>query len=154
VSQNGAPNRVRDFTSAPAQNSTFGTLSRRRTITNNTDDNLTRLRFRVIDITTFPAPSGFADLRPRTSTAVVVSGVNDPQTCPGGITPCTVTVQGTTLEEPPTQPNGGGFNSSLSAGTVTLATPIAPGASVNVRFLLGLQGTGTFKFFINVEALP
>ena len=28
---------------------------------------ITRLRFRVVDLTTFPAPSGFADLRPRTS---------------------------------------------------------------------------------------
>jgi hypothetical protein len=151
-----APNRVRDFTSDPANNSTFGTLDIRKRIFNNTANPVTRLRFRIIDITTFPSAStpGFADLRARTSTAVVVSGVNDPATCPGGITPCTVTVQGTTLEVPPTQPNGGGFNSSLSAGAVALATPLAPGASINVRFLLGIQTTGTFKFFINIEALP
>src|SRR6185369_9896347 len=67
------PNRVRDFTSAPAQNSTFGTLDIRRTIINNTGGNVTRLRFRVVDLTTFPAPSGIADLRPRTSTSVVVT---------------------------------------------------------------------------------
>jgi hypothetical protein len=36
-----------------------------------------------------------------------------------------VTVQGTTLELPPSQPNGGGLNSSLSADTVTLAGPVA-----------------------------
>jgi hypothetical protein len=65
-----------------------------------------------------------------------------------------VTVQGTTLEQPPSQPNGGGFNSSMSAGSVTLATPLANGATVDVRFLLGIQQTGSFKFFINVEALP
>jgi len=65
-----------------------------------------------------------------------------------------VTVQGTTLEQPPSQPNGGGFNSSLSAGTVTLATPLANGASIDLRFLLGIQQTGSFKFFLNVEALP
>ena len=41
----------------------------------------------------------------------------------------------------------------VSAATVTLATPLPPGESINVRFLLGLQQTGTFKFFINVEAL-
>jgi hypothetical protein len=151
------PNRVRDFTSDPANNSTFGTLDIRRRVVNNTGASVSRLRFRIIDITTFPAPSGFADLRPRTSTLVVVSGINDSSTClaSNGVatTPCTVNVQGTTLEQPPSQPNGGGFNSSLSAGTITLGTPLANGASVNLRFLLGIQQTGTFKFFINVEAL-
>jgi len=144
------PNRVRDFTSDPPNNSTFGTLDMRRTFVNNTGGNVTRLRFRVIDITTFPAPSGIADLRPRTSTAVVVTVDRPP--CGSGTS--NVTVQGTTLEQPPSQPNGGGFNSSMSAGTVTLATPIANGASIDVRFLVGIQQTGSFKFFINVEALP
>ena len=150
------PNRVRDFTSDPPNNSTFGTLDIRRTVVNNTGGNVTRLRFRVIDLTTFPAPSGIADLRPRTSTAVVVTVDRPP--CGSGTS--NVTVNGTTLEQWPTgpstqsQPNGGGFNSSMSAGTVTLATPIANGASIDVRFLLGIQQTGSFKFFINVEALP
>lgn len=144
------PNRVRDFTSDPPNNSTFGTLDIRRTVVNNTGGNVTRLRFRVVDITTFPAPSGIADLRPRTSTAVVVTVDRPP--CGSGTS--NVTVNGTALEQPPSQPNGGGFNSSMSAGTVTLATPIANGASVDVRFLLGIQQTGSFKFFINVEALP
>jgi len=58
------------------------------------------------------------------------------------------------LEQPPSQPNGGGFNTSMSAGTVTLGTPIANGASINLRFLLGLQQTGSFKFYFNVETLP
>lgn len=152
------PNRVRDFTSDPANNSTFGTLDIRRRIVNNTGGAVTRLRFRVIDITTFPAPSGIADMRPRTSTLVVVSGINDAATClaSNGVatTPCTINVQGTNLEQPPSQPNGGGFNSSMSAGTVTLGTPIANGASINLRFLLGLQQTGSFKFYFNVETLP
>lgn len=144
------PNRVRDFTSDPANNSTFGTLDIRRTFTNNTGGNVTRFRFRVIDITTFPAPSGIADLRPRTSTAVVVTVDRPP--CGSGTS--NVTVQGTTLEQPPSQPNGGGFNSSMSAGVVTLATPLANGASIDVRFLLGIQQTGSFKFYVNMEALP
>ena len=144
------PNRVRDFTSSPPNNSTFGTLDVRRTIVNNTGGNVTRLRFRIVDLTTFPAPSGIADLRPRTSTAVVVTVDRPP--CGSGTS--NVTVQGTTLEQPPSQPNGGGFGSSMSAGVVTLATPIANGASLDVRFLLGIQQTGSFKFFINVEALP
>ena len=86
------------------------------------------VRALVIDITTFPAPSGIADLRPRTSTAVVVTVDRPP--CGSGTS--NVTVQGTTLEQPPSQPNGGGFNSSMSADTVTLGTPLANGASIDV----------------------
>jgi hypothetical protein len=67
--------------------------------------------------------------------------------------PCSITVQGTTLEQPPSQPNGGGFNSSLSAGTVSLDTPLANGDSINLRFLLGIQQTGNFRFYVNIEAL-
>jgi len=158
VASSNPPNRVRDFTSVPASNSTFGTLSIRRRWVNQTGGNVTRLRFRIIDQTTFPAPSGFADLRARTSGAVVVAGINDSTTCAAtgapATPPCTTTVQGTTLEQPPTQPNGSAFNGSLSAGTVTLGTPLGNGASINLQFLLGIQQTGTFKFFINVEALP
>ena len=147
VGTSSPPNRVRDFTSDPANNSTFGTLDIRKTITNNTGGPVTRLRYRVIDITTFPAPSGIADLRPRTSTAVVVTV----DRAPCGTGTSNVTVEGTTLEQPPSQPNGGGFNSSMSSGTVTLATPLANGASIDVRFLLGIQQTGSFKFYVNVE---
>jgi hypothetical protein len=163
VSAASPPNRVRDFTSVPAQNSTFGTLSIRRRFVNNTGANITRLRFRVIDLTTFPAPSGFADLRPRTSGAVVVAGITDAVTCAAtgapASPPCTVTVQGSDLEggelgEVPNQPNGAGFYSSLSAGTITLGTPLATGASLNLQFLLGIQQTGTFKIYLNIEALP
>lgn len=157
-----APNRVRDFTPGSPATSTLGTLDIRRRIVNNTGAPVTRLRFRVIDISTFPVPPGFADLRAITSGDIVVSSVNDAGTC-GAVQvppaapptpPCTVTVRGTLLEIPPNQPNGGGFNSSLSAGAVTLATPLAPGQSINVRFLLGVQQTGTFKFIVNIEALP
>lgn len=149
------PNRVRDFTRPTTVDATFGTLDIRRRFVNNTGANVTQLRFRVIDITTFPAPSGFADLRPRPSTSVVVSDINDSATCTaaGLATPCSVTVEGTTLEEPPSQPNGGGFNSSMSVGTITLGTPLANGASINLRFLLGIQQTGAFRFYVNIEAL-
>jgi hypothetical protein len=152
------PNRVRDFTSDPANNSTFGTLSIRRRFVNNTGGSITRLRFRVIDLDTFPAASGFADLRPRTSVSVVVAGINDSATCAAtgapATPPCSATVQGTTLDQPPSQPNGGGFNSSMSAGTVTLGTPLANGGSINLLFLLGIQQTGNFRFYLNIEALP
>jgi hypothetical protein len=150
------PNRVRDFTSDPANNSTFGTLSVRRRFVNNTGQPITRLRFRIVDQTTFPAPSGIADLRARTSGPVEVDSIFDRATCeatgiPNDNTPCVVTAHGTTLEQPPSQPNGGAFNSSLSAGTISLGTPLAPGASLNLQFLFGLQQTGSFKFWINIE---
>lgn len=156
VAQAAAPNRVRDLT--PVTNGTFGTMSFRRRIQNNTGGNVTRLRFRIIDITTFPATSGLADLRALDSLNVVLSGVNDPATClaANGVatTPCSVTVAGTTLEASAAQPNGGAWNSTYAAGTITLGTPLANGASANLQFLLGVQQTGTFKFYINIEALP
>jgi hypothetical protein len=142
-----APNRVRDLTPGPT---TFGTLDIRRTYTNNTGANVTRLRYRIIDLTTFPAPPGIADLRPLTSTDVVVTVDRPP--CGSGTS--NVTVFGTTLDQPPGQPNGGGFNTSMSQGTITLGTPLAPGATIDMRWLLGVQQTGLFKFYVNVEALP
>jgi hypothetical protein len=42
----------------------------------------------------------------------------------------------------------------MGAGTVTLGTPLAAGASLNLQFLLGIQQTGNFRIFLNVEALP
>jgi len=144
------PNRVRDFTSDPPNNSTFGTLDFRRTYTNNTGGNVTRLRYRIVDVTTFPAPSGVADLRPRTSTALVVTVDRAP--CGSGTS--NITVEGTTLETPPAQPNGSGFNGSLSAGVVTLGTPLANGATIDLRFLVGIQQTGSFRFYVIIEALP
>src|SRR5262245_62190959 len=91
-----SPNRVRDFTSDPPNNSTFGTLDIRRRFVNNTGGFVTRLRFRIVDVTTFPAPSGFADLRPRTSSDVVVGGILDVVTCAaaGLLIPCLVYVWG------------------------------------------------------------
>jgi hypothetical protein len=160
-----APNRFRDFTPGPAVTSTNGMLAIRRRFVNNTGSAVTRLRFRIIDISTFPAATtspGFADLRAITSSDVVISNIMDSSTCGAvqtppatpPVAPCTVTTHGTTLEETTVgvqQPNGGGINSSLS---VTLPGPLAPGASVNVQFVLGVQSGGTFKFFVNIEALP
>jgi len=147
-----APNRVRNLTPDPANNSPFGTLDIRRRVVNNLDLPVARLRFRIIDISTFPSLIGTADLRARTSTQAVVSGIDDPNTC-GGSTPCTVTVRGLVLETPPLQPFGGAFNSSLSDGLVTLQTPLAPGDSINVRFLFGIQRTGSFRVLVNIETL-
>ena len=71
-----------------------------------------------------------------------------------------IPLQGTTVEEPPTQlptvgnPNagvGGGFNSTMS---VNLASPLGPGKSINVQFRLGVVQSGNFRFLIIIEALP
>jgi len=161
VSSASAPNRVRDFTSDPSNNSTFGTLSIRRRFTNNTGAPVTRLRFRVIDLDTFPAASGFADLRPRTVLPMVIAGINDAATCAatGSPTtpPCSVALPATTLDQaisPHNQFNGGGFNSSLAVNSVTLALPLANGASIDLQFLMGIQQTGNFRIYLNIEALP
>ena len=134
--------RVRDFT--PVTNGTNGTLSIRRRFRNNTGAPVTRLRFRVVDMTTGTASAGTADLRLLTSTdtpsATLVGGG-------------TVQINGLTLEQPPGQLLGGGLNATVSAGTINLGTPLASGASINVQFLLGVEQGGTFRIFINVEAL-
>ncbi len=105
---------------------------------------MTRLRFRVVDMTTGAAPAGTADLR------LLTSNDTPAATLVGG---GTVQINGLTLEEPPGQSLGGGLNATVSAGTITLGTPLASGASINVQFLLGVEQGGTFRIFINVEAL-
>jgi hypothetical protein len=151
VSSSSPPNRVRD-PSATGTNADFGTLSYRRTITNNTGANVTRLRFRIANISIFPegnfTGSPNADTRAMSSTLSV-----EAQPCGGG----TVAIQGLTLEQaaaPNGQPNGGGYNSTLSAGTITLATPLAPGGSITVNFLLGVKAKGLSRFFVTTEVLP
>jgi hypothetical protein len=63
-----------------------------------------------------------------------------------------VLVKGTSIEGPPTQMSGGGLNSTL---TVALpGSALAPNASINVQFVLGVQAGGRFRFLVNVEALP
>jgi hypothetical protein len=146
--------RFRDPTPDPANNSTLGTLSIRRRFVNTTGQAVSRLRFRIVDITTAPQATGngTADLRARTSGDQVAICQGTGLGCSG--VGATVTINGTTLEQPPVQPQGGGFNSTLSAGTITLANQLANGASINVQFLLGVQQGGSYRFFINVEALP
>jgi hypothetical protein len=154
LSSSSAPNRFRSF--APVTNGSFGTLVVRRRVQNTTGASVTRLRFRIVDITTFPSPGGgVADLRALTSSNEgAVGPINDPATCTAsgaGSPPCTVTTNGLTLEMPPNQSNGGGYNSTI---TVNLGSPLANGASLNVNFVLGVQQTGTFRFKLIIEALP
>ena len=159
VPSTSPPNRTFDGTSDPINNSTFGTVTVRRRVVNNTGGNVTKLRFRVVELTTAPPPVGIADVRGRNSvTQVGIGPVNDAATCAAtgspATPPCTVTVQGLTLEQPPNQTMGGGYNSTLAVGTIAVGTPLANGASVNIQILLGIQQLGNFRFLIIVEALP
>jgi Concanavalin A-like lectin/glucanases superfamily/Calx-beta domain len=133
-----APNRVR-VPNATGPNAPLGTLELRRRFKNNTGQPVTRLRFRVVDVTTLntPNPGGTqADVRWLNSNDIQVT------TSLGMLT-----VRGTLVESPP-QPNGGGLNTT---GTVAVAS-IAPGATVDVRFVLGVAASGRFRFLVNVEA--
>ena len=143
----GCQNRARDSTPLLAtqpNTSVQGTLFIRRKFINTTMQNVTRLRFRVVDITTAGGtiPAGTADLRALSAGDVTIT------TTGGEI----VAVKGLTLEAPPTQANGGGYNSTLAAGSIVPATPLAPGNSIAVQFRLGVQQTGTFRLFVNIEA--
>ncbi|HYP01864.1 MAG TPA: M36 family metallopeptidase [Pyrinomonadaceae bacterium] len=149
----GGENRKRlacgspDTPACDPNTSTLGFLSIRRKITNNTGTGVTRLRFRVIDMTTLGSPGdgpGQADLRALTSTTISNVMINGQPT----------TIEGTTLEQPPHQPRGGGINSSLRVPTIAFGTPLPNGQSVNVQFLLGVQRDGLFRFIVNIEALP
>ena len=144
VSAKSTPNFVRNNASDPANNSTFGTIDIRRRITNLTGVPINRLRVRIIDLTTFPSPAGTADLRPRTSANLFVPLSN------GGF----ASVRGTTLEQPPSQVNGGGVNSSMSADTVALATPLNAGSTISLRFLFGVQQQGNYNFCAVIETSP
>jgi hypothetical protein len=154
---NGQPNRERN-NSISVPNGATGTLTIRRRFVNTTGAPVTQLRFRIVDISALTGGGANADLRAISSTAITISGIEDSATClastGSAATPCTVTVQGSTLDEPPNQPMGGALNSSLTGGSITLATPLANGASVNIQIVLGVQTSGSFKFFFNVEALP
>lgn len=144
VSNSASPNRVR------TGSGNSGTISIRRAVTNNTGEQVSLLRFRVVDITTLNSPGyapggGQADLR------LVTSG--DAETFVNSLGR-TVFIRGTVLEfsggdSEPNQPNGGGLNTSA----VVNVSPVAPGETVDVQFLLNVTQAGNFRFYINVEAV-
>ena len=144
VGQSSPPNRERRPNVEP--NADLGVLLIRRTITNNTGQPVSRLRFRVINTTTTGTPGAecggtCADVRALTS--------QDGEAAVGGQV---VTVRGVRLEEPPSQPAGGGYNAGLSADFITLGTPLLSGQSVNLVFKLGVMRSGSFRFIVNIEA--
>jgi glucose/arabinose dehydrogenase len=137
-----APNRVRD--PAPVANGAEGTLSVRRRYTNKSGAPVTRLRFRITHLSTAGnRADADADLRALTSGDVTVT-----------VAGAEVVLRGTALEGPPAQPSGGGVNSTLSADSISPASPLQPGQSVDLQLLFGVQGRGNFRLLVNVETLP
>jgi hypothetical protein len=144
VAPTAPPNRLRTG-SETNPNAAYGTLTLRRKFTNTTGVTVTRLRFRVVDITTSGSPNPLGN--PQADLRVLNSADASVETSGG-----TITVKGTVVEQPPTQDLGGGLNSSL---TVQLPVGGLPNnSSINVQFVLGVQQEGNFRFFVNVEALP
>jgi hypothetical protein len=154
VSSSASPNRARDGSNIGV-NRSYGTMIIRRRFTNNSGQAVTRIRFRVVDITTNPAPAGFADLR--------VLDSSD-QRVPTAAS-ATASVRGTIIEQlPMQQPNGGGLNSTLTlvnaqlpAGLEsTVAGICAPTStcSVDVQFMMGVEKEGAFRFIVSLEGLP
>jgi CSLREA domain-containing protein len=139
--------RVRTAAGANPTNAAFGTLLIRRRFTNATTRPVTRLRFRLVDITAGTPESGTADLRALSGGDVSVTNSQGQ----------TLEVKGLTLEEvsasTPSQPVGGGLNSSLSAGTITLAQRLSAGNFIDLEFRIGVMQNGNFRFLVNVEAL-
>jgi subtilase family serine protease len=175
VSSASPPNRVRDSSpyhdvltpsGADGNPATFyplGTLSVQRRFVNNTGQPITRLRFRVVDVTTLNTPyyigSGTqADIRVLSSDGTT----HAPLVLPPG-----VSLKGVMLEQSGGQMNqlrGGGWNSILAADIITMANPLPANDNpatpnivenaIDLQFLLGVTSSGSFRFFVIVEALP
>jgi hypothetical protein len=138
--------RVRTAAGANPQNAAFGTLLIRRKFRNTTTEPVRQLRFRAVNITTVGTrQSGEADLRLLSSSDVEATDSNGNP----------IIIEGVTLEEnPPAQASGGGLNSTVRLSRITMGTPLAPGAAINLQFRLGVMADGSFRFLVNVEALP
>lgn len=145
-----SPNRVR------TGSGDSGTLSIRRSVTNNTDQSFDYISFRVIEIPTLNSP---ATIPNQAQLRLVTSPDAETFTNSQGRT---VVIRGTVLEydpdpeatpEPePQQPNGGGLNSTVHANLND--SVIKPGETVDVQFLLNVVKAGNYRFFVYVEAFP
>ncbi|MFN2481472.1 MAG: carboxypeptidase regulatory-like domain-containing protein [Pyrinomonadaceae bacterium] len=133
--------RVRDTT--PVTGGSLGTLSIRRKWTNQAGAPVVRLRFRIVNLSTLGNRDvAEADLRVLSSSDVTVTGTNG-----------AVNLKALTLEQMPrVTVTSGGLNTGVRAGSITLASPLAPGASINVEFRLGVEAEGNYRFAVNVEA--
>jgi hypothetical protein len=124
-------------------NGTLGTLSLRRRFTNNTGQTLSKLRFRVADVSTWNSRLIFGNQAERRVLDATLAGLSG------------AGLLATKVETPPQQPSGGGVNTGLVLnGSLTLAQPLAPGQSVDVEFLLGVIKGGSYQFIVTIEAAP
>lgn len=130
-------------TSPAVTNGALGTLSLRRRFTNNTGQTLTRLRFRVAEVTTLNGRLVFgsqAELRLLDAQLAGLAGTG---------------LKAAKVETPPAQGIGGGVNTGLLiGGSLTLAQPLPNGQSVDVEFLLGVMRGGSYQLVLNIEAAP
>jgi hypothetical protein len=147
-SKDDTPNRVR------TGSGDSGTLSIRRSVTNNTLDVFDYISFRVIEIPTLNSP---VTLDNQSELRLITSQDAETFTNSQGRT---VVIRGTILEfDPnsdevePQQPNGGGLNSTVHAN-LGEGEHILPGETVDVQFLLNVVHAGDYRFFVYVEAFP
>lgn len=143
-----SPNRVR------TGSGDGGTLSLRRSITNNTGFPVFFLRFRVIETTTLNSRPPFCESGGQADLRLVTSQDAETFTNSQGRT---VVIRGTVLEHhagadlEPSQPHGGGLNSSA---VVELPDEVlGEGDTIDVQFLLNVVRAGCFRFYVNVEAV-
>lgn len=128
-------------------NANLGVLLLRRKVTNNTGYPVTRLRFRVTEIITMGTPSTQCGLS-TCADVRALSSIDGESVVAGQI----VTVKGLKLEQnAPMQPNGGGYNSTLSADFITMDKPLGVGQSIYVEFKLGVMKSGLYRFYVAAE---
>lgn len=150
ASDRSAPNVVHDVYPAPTPDGVLGIVSARRTFTNRTGAPLTRLRLRVVDISTTPAPAGTADLQMRISSAITETVNRAP--CATGTSE--VTVWGTTPEELSWWSSiGDGFNGSFAA-TALGNGALADNASIDLNFVFDVRQAGRYRVALAPEGLP
>jgi len=133
------PNRVRNGTG------NSGTLSFRRTLTNNTGQPITSFRFRVNDLSTLgnEVNTSSAQLALTDGVSFTYDPDNNPNTA-------NTSVLSTTLEAPSATSPGGGLNTSLR---VNLPQAIAPGATFSINITFNIVRAGNYRFSLNHEAL-
>lgn len=135
-----APNRFYNYSETDPL-FPVGTISVRRTLTNNTGQTVTSLKLRITGITTKNSAVIFpqqAFLRVLNSADITVTG-SEGQGIP---------LRGIVLEPVPT--TGGGLNSSL---TLDLGSGLGNGESLNINLKTGIVTNGQYKLEFRVEKI-
>ena len=148
-------------TTATSANQRYGTLTLRYELTNETEQTIKRFSLAIVGITAGGGPQGTADLRLLTPPSVkrLAARGKEAVTLPpakagalntalntGGAKPLPILYG--ILDEPPTQKEGGGLNSSI---TFEAPQGIAPGKTVELRFLLGVEEKG--RYLVTVDGV-